>query len=86
MSVANLTRYVPEIKICDDYPYIKMSRSKSKSKSYVKFEDAMEASSSSLQQLRAEIGSIEQYARDQLSLNKNPSDIVLAVVAKLSQL
>lgn len=55
MSMTNLTRYIPEIKIIDGYPYINMARSKRKAKSYVKFEEAVEASSNSLNQIKAGI-------------------------------
>jgi hypothetical protein len=48
--------------------------------------ESEELSTTDVQQLKAKIGSIEQYAYEQLRLKMNPSDIVLAVAAKLSQL
>jgi hypothetical protein len=72
-SIALLTRYVPEIKIIDDYPYIKMSLSKRKTKSYIKFEEAVEAQSNSLQLIKSEINNlvyeVHSWTRDGVSIN-----------------
>jgi hypothetical protein len=56
MSVANLTRYEPVVRRVGGSDVAKMSVWKNGD--YVKFEEAMEASSNSLQQLKAEIAAL----------------------------
>ena len=53
MSVANLTRYTTGLH--NDGSYIEVE---SKTGEWVKFEEAMEASSNSLQQLKAEVAAL----------------------------
>ena len=83
MSIANLKKYSPELCRDDSDRYADMREDVHGG--YVKFEEAMEASSKSLQQLKAEIAAIanelESYACDH-----SVTDCVYNIVEKMRQL
>jgi hypothetical protein len=81
MSVANLTRYENLLigDLTDEREMIECATG-----SYVKFEEAVEASSNSIQQLKAEIAALTE---ELLIVYKNGSDeYVVSIINKLRQL
>lgn len=57
MDIANLTRYQAYVRVCDDGRY-EVYPLPTHCGPYVKFEEAMEASSNSLQKIKAEIAAM----------------------------